>query len=460
MKGLSKRYGATMALEGVDLELHAGELHALLGENGAGKSTLMKLLSGAESPDAGEMRLDGEIYSPRDPHEGRARGVAMIYQELSLAPDLSVAENLGLGRERVRGIRLDLRAEREIALETLKRLGLNNVLPEDECGSLSMAEQQMVEIGRALLGGCRVLVLDEPTSSLGGAEKLRLFALIRELASGGVAVCYISHFLEEVRELASRYTVLRDGKWIASGLCADSDNTQLVAWMAGRKVEEFYHKSARTPGALDFEFEGLKLRKGEVFGIAGLLGSGRSRLLRRIMGLEGSVAEPWRRWREGVGFVSEDRKGEGLAQELSVAENLCLAGARSAWADPAELDLRAVRGIEALGIKCSGPRQEIQNLSGGNQQKVAMARLLDADCHVLLLDEPTRGIDVGAKAEIYKWIDQLAAQGKVVLMVSSYLPDLLGACDRIAVMRKGALGPARPVAQCSEHSLLMEACGA
>ncbi|MBI5864162.1 MAG: sugar ABC transporter ATP-binding protein [Planctomycetes bacterium] len=488
-----KRFGATVALDDVHLELAAGQVLAIVGENGAGKSTLMKILSGALPPDAGRMQLDGESYAPRDPAEGRRAGVAMIYQELSLAPHLSVAENITLGSEPRMGPLLRRGEQRRRAVAALRRLGSDFIDPATPVGKLPPAQRQLVEIARSIIAGCRVLVLDEPTSSLGQADVARLFELIRSLRASGVSVLYISHFLEEVREIADRYVVLRDGRNAGAGDARTATAEKIVALMVGREIRDLYPRSPRVPGdvvlAVDSivgrrspQFASLELRRGEVFGVAGIVGAGRTELLRTIFGLDpirsGQVrvagfvgpASPARRWAQGVGLVSEDRKAEGLAAGLSIADNITLAGR----ARLGPLGLVTQRGqdracapwIERLPIRCRSARQRVVDLSGGNQQKVAIARLLHADAAVLLLDEPTRGIDVGSKAEIYRLIDQLAIGDpttgrapRAVLMVSSYLPGLLGICDRIAVMCRGRLGPARPAAECSEHSLVLEATG-
>jgi ribose transport system ATP-binding protein len=444
MRAVRKTFGATIALAGVDFAVHAGEIHALVGENGAGKSTLMKVLSGALRPDGGEMLLDGQPYRPRDPHAGRLAGVAMIYQELSLAPHLNVVENIWLGVERSR---VEMRRG---AADALAQLGHGDLPLHVRVGSLSVAQQQIVELARAVAIGCRVLVLDEPTSSLAGNDVERLFALLRRLREQGHAIVYISHFLEEVQTIADRFTVLRDGRSVGGGAIADSTTGAIVALMVGREVKDLYPRSRRRPGAVALPGT-LNLRRGEVVGIAGLVGAGRTELLRTLFGSSG--------WRRGVGMVSEDRKTEGLATGLSVADNLMLPRL-PVLSRPRVREAAARRWVERLGIRCRHPRQRVQELSGGNQQKVALARLLHADVDVWLLDEPTRGIDVGSKAEVYRLIDELAGQGKAVLLVSSYLPELLGVCDRIAVMCRGRLGATRPASEWSEQSLMRAATGA
>ena len=441
MRGIQKRFGATVALGGVDLDVTGGEILALVGENGAGKSTLMKVLSGAHQPDAGSMTLDDQSYRPRGPQDARQVGVAMIYQELALAPHLTVAENIWLGMEPAR------REQRPRAAAALAQLGHADISPDTRVTELSIAQRQIVEIARAVAIGCRVLVLDEPTSSLTGTDIERLFELLRRLKVDGHAVIYISHFLEEIKTIADRFTVLRDGQSVGTGHVAGTPTSEIIARMVGRQVAELYPRSPRTPGEVVLKVNHLELRRGEVVGVAGLVGSGRTELLR-------SVKVDWRR----TGFVCEDRKREGLALGLSVADNTTLPGL-PAFVRPRALERTTSRWVERLQIKCRSPRQPVGSLSGGNQQKVALARLLHANVDVLLLDEPTRGIDVGSKAEIYRLIDELACAGKAVLLVSSYLPELLGVCDRVAVMCRGKLGPARLVNEWDEHKIMTEATG-
>ncbi|MCY3017836.1 MAG: sugar ABC transporter ATP-binding protein [Planctomycetota bacterium] len=486
MRGIKKSFGPTVALAGVDLVVAPGEVHALVGENGAGKSTLMKVLSGALTADAGQMWLDGKPYLPAGPLDARRQGVVMIYQELALAPHLSVEDNILLGQEPCAwGLlrRSEMRRRTREALEKLEHPELN---PDTPVGDLSPGMQQLVEIARALAVHCRMLVLDEPTSSLSRDDMQHLFALIERLRGQGLAIVYISHFLEEVQSVAERFTVLRDGATVGGGLVKETKIPEIVALMVGRNLTELFPHSQRTPGdvILDLrELSGpvkpedatLSLRRGEVLGIAGLVGAGRTELLRTVFGLDavrrGEVrlgayvgpASPARRWAQGMGFLSEDRKNEGLALGLSVGDNMTLSQLRGFG--PAGLVLPGRQAaavsawVEKLSIRCRSGSQPISDLSGGNQQKVALARLLHHGVDVLLLDEPTRGIDVGSKAQIYKLIDELALAGKAVLLVSSYLPELLGICDRIAVMCRGRLLPARPVTELDEHSLMLEATG-
>jgi ribose transport system ATP-binding protein len=451
MTGISKSFGATTALRDVNFKVGAGEVCALVGQNGAGKSTLMSILSGAAQPDTGTMMLDGVAYHPRNPLEARRSGVAMIYQELSLAPDLSVEENIVLGMEPARyGIvrRAEMRAK---VKDVLRQLHHSEISPTTPAGRLSVAEQQLVEIARALAIGCRVLVLDEPTSSIARADVERLFEIIGRLKAQGHAVVYISHFIDEVKRVADRFAVLRDGRNVGAGEVRSATRKEIVEMMVGRSMEELYPRTPRNPGEAILDIApGIALHRGEVLGIAGLVGAGRTRLLRRLFGLESA-------WQSGVGMVSEDRKGEGLARGMSVTDNLTLPRL-SGWVSPSKQSTVARRWIQDLEIRCHDDRQEVSELSGGNQQKVALARLLYCDVDVLLLDEPTRGIDVGSKAQIYQLIDQLVAGGKAVLIVSSYFPELIGICDRIAVMHRGKLSPPRPVSEVDEHQLMLEAC--
>jgi ribose transport system ATP-binding protein len=487
LRGIDKSFGAARALSAVDLSATRGVVHAVLGENGAGKSTLMKILSGAEQPDAGSLLLDGAPFRPESPEAARRQGVAIVYQEPLFCRDLSVRENIVLGSEPTRGPWVSRARSSAIAARALEPLGNHGFGLETRVGDLSPADRQLVSIARALVSeSCKVLILDEPTSALTRADTERLFEIVKRLAARGVTILYISHFLEEVERIAQEYTVLRDGRSVASGLVSQTTRNQLVSLMAGREVTELFPRSERQRGqpALELrELSGrrlplganLTLHRGEVLGIAGLVGSGRTELLRAIFGLDGrragSVlvdgravpASPVALAANKVGLLSEDRKGEGLAESLSIAENVSLSGQASLGpaflALPARSREVAARWIARLGIRCRGPEQPAGGLSGGNQQKVALARLLHEGVEVLLLDEPTRGIDVGSRADIYRLIDQLALEGKAVLLVSSYLPELLGVCDRVAVMVRGKLGPARPVGELSEHSVLLEATG-
>jgi ribose transport system ATP-binding protein len=488
---VGKRFGPTVALDGATFEVAAGEVHALIGENGAGKSTLLNILGGLLPPDRGSIQVEGRAYAPASPREARERGIALIHQELSLFPHLSVAENVLVGSEPRRGGRLDRAGARRRTAEVLAEFGHADIDPDAQVGRLPIAARQVVEICRAVASRARVILMDEPTSSLQRQDVERLFALIRRLAAAGAAVVYISHFLEETRALADGYTVLRDGRSVAAGRLSEVTNEGLIAQMVGRTVSELYPaRAASPPGEPVFEVRGLvappvvrgasfSIRGGEILGAFGLMGSGRTEMVRALYGLaparEGTVLVRGRetsaavgtasgRLAEGVGYVSEDRKGEGLALPMPVADNVTLtrlqtcarAGFVSARRQAAQAEVQA----RAMGVRAASMAQPVRALSGGNQQKVALARLLHQDADVLLLDEPTRGVDIGSKAQIYEAIAGAAARGKAVLFVSSYLPELFGLCDRIAVMSRGRLGDARPVAEWTPGAVLEAAIGA
>lgn len=488
MEGICKSFGATRALDQVDLEVFPGEVLALVGENGAGKSTLMKVLSGAYKPDQGQMFLAGKPYEPRGPHQARTLGIGMIYQELSLAPHLSVAENILLGMEPTRGKFLRWAEMRSRAEAIIKEFGHPEIKADLPVHRLSPSAQQLVEVGRSLALGCQVLVLDEPTSSLSLKDTDRLFEIIRGLRGQGISIIYISHFLEEVDRLADRVTILRDGFVVETAEVGKLSRQEVIKKMVGREVEQLYPHFTRVPGEPILTAEELSgeekplgvnfnLRRGEVLGIFGLVGAGRTEMLRVLFGLDpirqGKVSiggllrnsqkgwSSFSSWEAGMGLLSENRKGEGLAQGMSVADNLTLSnlahyGAKG-FISPRKQKSATRKWIHTLGIRCRGPEQKIQELSGGNQQKVALARLLTHDVDILLLDEPTRGIDVGAKVKIYEEINRLASSSKGILMVSSYLPELLGVCDRIAVMHRGHLGSALPAKELDEHALMIRA---
>ena len=499
IRDLAKRFGPTVALDGVDLEVRAGEVHALVGENGAGKSTLMNIVAGALRPDRGEMAVDARPYAPRSPLEARRRGVALIHQELSLCPHLSVAENILLGVEPSRWGWLDAAAARRRALALLENFAHPDLDPDARLGALPLAARQVVEICRALAAEARILLMDEPTSSFQHEEIDRLFVLIRRLAAQGIGVIYISHFLEEVREIADRYTVLRDGQSVDGGDIAGTSAGHLIAQMVGRPVTGLFPERARGSGGSEgsegrgevvlavedvaappaLKHASFELRRGEILGLAGLAGSGRTELVRALFGLEPAVsgrialrgrtlgvrgASPAQRIAEGFGYVSEDRQREGLALGLSIADNLTAtrfsACARAwGWLDLARQRAATRSWMEALRMRAAAPTQPVRALSGGNQQKLALGRLLYQDAEVLLLDEPTRGIDIGSRAQIYETIAGSAAQGKAVLLVSSYLPELFGLSHRLAVMSRGRLSPARPIDEWTPEAVLATAIG-
>jgi ribose transport system ATP-binding protein len=469
MRGITKRFAGNTVLAGVELRAAAGEVHALVGENGAGKSTLMKILAGVHQPDAGEILIEGEAVRFARPADALAHGVAMIYQELSLAPHLTVAENIFLGREPLKFAPLGVVNRREMN-ERAARLLSDYGFPIDPHAAvkrLSAADRQLVEIARATLEARRVIVMDEPTSSLTAHEAEELFRLIRDLKRRGLAVVYISHRLEELERVADRLTILRDGRAVYEGAWGELSRDEIIRHMAGRELKEIFPPRSATLGAarlkvecltLAGKFEGVSFeaRAGEVVGIAGLAGAGRTELVETIFGahaagggrvhLNGSplaASRPDLSVARGLGLLTEDRKRTGLCLNLSVAENLTLANVRALVRGLAlgrERERAAARDlIERLHIRPPDPAKTVGRLSGGNQQKVLLARWLFASSHVFLLDEPTRGVDVAARAEIYRAINKLAEAGAAVVLVSSDLPELLGMADRILVMRRGRM---------------------
>jgi ribose transport system ATP-binding protein len=491
LTGIKKSFGATRALRGVSLEIAPGEVHALIGENGAGKSTLMKILSGAHTADEGTMELGGAAYAPTDPQDARRKGVAMIYQELNLALHLSAQENILLGAESASAGWIDRKQSRERARAALAQLGHESLDLDRPAGSFSIAEQQVIEIARALLTQPKVLIMDEPTSSLTQADTEKLFATILRLRAQGVSVIYISHFLEECRRVCDRYTVLKDGETVGSGEMKSATIDQIVRLMTGREVRDLYarqpHQVARVVMDVVLDVKAVsqgprlkhasfQLRAGEIFGLAGLIGAGRTEVLRAIFGLDqleaGEVCivkspvdghTPRARWAQGLGLVSENRKEEGLMLSQSIADNITLtkqdAFGRFGWINNRRQQSAAAKWVERLAIKCRDAAQPVGQLSGGNQQKVAIARLLEHPARIFLLDEPTRGIDVGSKAQIYELIGQLSAAEKAVIVVSSYLPELLGLCDTIGVMCRGELVSVLPRPHWTEADIIRVATG-
>jgi ribose transport system ATP-binding protein len=483
LTGLTKRFPGVLALDGVSLHLVPGEVHAVMGENGAGKSTLMKLAAGIYRPDAGEIRLDGRQIDFTHPAQAAASGIHVVFQELTVLENLTVAQNLLIGREpaRARGLWLDRRAASAEAGRILDGLGIP-IDPATPTGRLSAGERQLVEIARAVSREPKVLVLDEPTSSLGRAEEELLFATVRRLRDKGVALAYITHRMAEVFELSDRITVLRDGRHVMTGNTADLTRADLIRAMVGRGVDETRVAAAAAARDVALRVEGLTagrlvrgvdlvLYSGEVLGLAGLMGSGRSETARIIAGIDRAAAgrmtlfgapfaprSPAEAMKAGVAYLSEDRKRLGLHLSLSVAENLALPSfprlARRGFISPGAIKTLALAWIARLSIKPASPAVAVETLSGGNQQKVAIAKWLAIAPRVILLDEPTRGVDVGAKAEIYALIRRLAADGAAVLVISSELPEILQVSDRIAVMARGCVAGIVPAAGATEESLL------
>lgn len=452
----------------------------------------MNVIAGAVRPDQGTMEIDGQPYTPSNPLDARTHGIALIHQELSLCPHLSVAENVLMGIESSNLGWLDRDKLFARTNEVLKTFHHADIRPEKRVGDLSVAARQIVEISRAIAARARIILMDEPTSSLQREDVTHLFALIRKLSAEGISVVYISHFLEEVRQISDRFTVLRDGRSVASGDIATTTDDELIARMVGRAQQNLF--PVRTPASGEPETilkvknlasppllkdASFELRRGEILGIAGLMGSGRTPLLRTIFGLDrlvsGTIAvnkkalppgrsTPAMRLIEGFGYLSEDRKGDGLTLNQSIADNVTVTRfdscSRFGWLDLSAQRRQTEKLVQALKIKTQGAQQNVGSLSGGNQQKVIVARLLHQDADVLLLDEPTRGIDIGSKAQVYETIAACAAQNKAVLMVSSYLPELFGMCDRLAVMSRGRLSAVRNIDEWTPESVLQAAIGA
>jgi ribose transport system ATP-binding protein len=489
---VGKDYTATV-LEGVTLALNAGEVLALTGENGAGKSTLSKIVCGLEQATRGGMRLAGETYAPASRREAERLGVRMVMQELGLVPTLTVAENLLMGRLPHRAGWLRRDALHTAARAQLAKIGLEHIDPATPVSRLGIGQQQMVEIARNLQDDTRILVLDEPTAMLTPRETNYLFEQIARLTARGVAIVYVSHRLEELRRIADRVAVLRDGRLVDARPMAGLSEDDLVQRMVGRSVSDLEHRPRRKAGPVVMSAQGmgrgtavqdvsLELRAGEVFGVAGLVGSGRTELVRLLFGADradrGSVtlhsgpdtdprvlprgfASPMQAIAAGVGLVTEDRKSQGLLLAQSIRVNATLSDlsaiSRAGWLQRAK-ENRLVQGfVQTLGIRCRSPEQPVGTLSGGNQQKVVFARWLHREGRVLLLDEPTRGVDVGARAELYGELDRMAANGRALLMVSSDLRELMAMADRIGVMSAGRLVAVFERGQWSEQSLLAAA---
>jgi ribose transport system ATP-binding protein len=488
MKGIVKSFPGVKALQGVDLTIEKGEVHALLGENGAGKSTLMKILAGAIGRDAGSILIDGREVEIKGPEHARELGVSIIYQELSILPHLSVAENIFLGRlPRRKASRwlVDWGECHRRSADLLVRVGLH-IDPSTPASRLKVADQQMVEIAKALSQNAKIVIMDEPTTSLMNHEVETLFKTVRLLREKGVSIIYVSHRLAEVKEICDRATVQRDGRKIGTVSVAETGSRDWVRMMVGRDLDQLYPKAHVDRGRETLRVTGLSTKKlknvslaayeGEILGIAGLVGAGRSSLARTLFGAErvlsgtikidGEVAAldtPSRAIGKGIALVPEDRKRQGLVLPLSVRENITL-GHLSGVSTAGQLNVVRERRVAAdyvakLRIATPSTSQRTVNLSGGNQQKVVLAKWLYSDARILIIDEPTRGIDVGAKAEIYALLQQLAAQGRTVIIISSELPELIGMADRILVMHEGRITGELNRNEFSEEAIMFYAAG-
>jgi rhamnose transport system ATP-binding protein len=490
LTSITKSFGAVRALKGVSFDLLAGEVHALLGENGAGKSTLIKIITGAHSPDSGTIQVAGETVSRFSPSAAHKLGVACIYQQPALFPDLSVAENIALRLESTAPLRRVRWADRrERAMELLRRIGAG-ISPEAEIRALSMPEQQLVEIACAVGAGARIVIMDEPTASLTQREVELLFKLVRELRANSVGIIYISHRLEEIFALADRVTVLRDGESVGTReLKSETAITEsdLIRLMVGREVSHIYPPAEGEPGEVVMSLKSLgcaaggvkdvtlDLRAGEIVGLAGLVGAGRTELARLLFGITPAdsgeillngqaihVGSPRDAVAHGIAYVPEDRRRHGVILDLPISSNATLAIHRrifpGGWLRFGVERSLTMDFVRDLGIKASGPDASGASLSGGNQQKVSLARWLATKPKVLLLDEPTQGVDVGAKSEIHRIIRRLAKEGLAVLMISSDLPEVLGMSDRIGVMRGGTLVALLP-GKSDAHEVMSAALG-
>ena len=463
LRSIAKAFPGTQALNGVDFSLYAGEVHALIGENGAGKSTLIKIIAGLYQPDAGTLEVEGQLVEFHSPADSLAHRIKVVYQELDLVPDLSIAENVFLGNLPKKAFRIvDWNELRARTSELLHDLGLD-IDPEMPISALTVAQQQLVEIARALSRQARIIIMDEPTSALSQSEIESLFTVIRRLQGLGVGVMYVSHKLDEIYEIADRVTVFRDGEHIATEAVADTQQSDLVTWMVGREVKDLYPRTPGQPGDVLLEVDNvsgasiedfsLKVHAGEIVAVFGLMGSGVHNLGRlifgdlprtgsvRLLGQEIHANAPMDAIRKGLGFLTENRKSDGLLLPLSVKDNITLVSVNN-YANMMVIngqdERRATADIvDKLSIKTPGIAQKIRYLSGGNQQKSLIGRWLLEELKVLIFSEPTRGIDVGSKAEIYRLMDDMAHQGMGILVLSTELPEVLGIADRIIVIRQG-----------------------
>lgn len=488
VRQICKRFAGVQALKDVDLTLQAGEVLSVVGENGAGKSTLMKILAGVQPPDSGTIRLDGQPVRIESCREAMDRGIVLIHQELNLADNLDVASNIFLGREPLKFGLIDKRKIRQESRQFLELVGLD-VSPDTLVKDLPIGKQQLVEIAKALSVGARVLIMDEPTSSLSTTETLRLFEVVKDLRQRGVSVIYISHRLGEVKELSDRVTILRDGENAGDLAREEISHENLVKRMVGRDLSQFYARQQHELGDELFRVENLvtptwpddalsfSIRAGEIVGVAGLVGAGRTEMLQVLFGIDEAVSGAMYLDGQriapsstadaiaaGISLVPEDRKQHGLVVDMPIDENISLAGLRRFQHALGFLNFRreatdAGEMIERMGIKTPSRRQIARNLSGGNQQKVVIGKWLALQPRLLLLDEPTRGIDVGAKQEIYVLMEKLASEGMAILFVSSEMEEIIGMSDRVLVMHEGRITGQLPRSQLSEESIMHLATG-
>lgn len=488
MNHITKCFGGVKALTDVSLDVEAGEVHALIGENGAGKSTLMKILSGAYQKDSGQIKIDGNEMKINNPKSAKDFGVAVIYQEFMLAPDLTVAENIFIDRLSAGKVTINWRKLKKQAREQLVELGFEDIEPGEKVGNLSVAYQQVVEICKCLTRDAKILVLDEPTAVLTFSEIEKLFGVIRKLKGEGVSIIYISHRLEEIFELSDHITILKDGKYVDKVETNSIDKTKLVNMMVGRELTQMFPKRKFNPGETILEVKGLnfgkavrnvsfKVRAGEIVGFSGLVGSGRTETMRAIFGADkkdsGEVwyckekvdfKNPKQAIACGFGMLPEDRKKQGLLLEQSIRMNTTLASLRKIVSKLGIINHKKERKyvekvLAEMSTKYGSSEDNVNSLSGGNQQKIALAKWISADCRCIVFDEPTRGVDVGAKTEIYKIMNTLAEQGVGIIMISSEMPEIIGMCDRTYIMRNGMIAGEIGKEELSEDNLIKYAMG-
>ena len=487
MTGIMKSFGTNQVLDNAGFFLRDGEVHALMGENGAGKSTLMKILTGVYTRDGGIVKVNGQEVNYSNPQEAEAAGIVFIYQELNVMFDLTVEENLFMGKEITKGFGIcDKKAMRAKAEEVLERMGVS--IPVDTVMSdLSVGQQQMIEICKALLVDAKVIIMDEPTAALTQSETAALFEVIENLKKRGVSIVYISHRMEEIFELCDRITVLRDGQYIDTCEIKDITMDDVVKMMIGREIGERYPSRNHSVGKTVFEVKGLSRKgafndvsftvgAGEVLGVSGLMGAGRTEIMQAIFGylpadsgeilIDGQpvkIKNPMDAMKAGIGFITEDRKVEGLMLDKTIRENIALANlgtiSGSGVVSKAKEKSLISRGIEEFKIRCFGTEHECGNLSGGNQQKVVLAKWIYTEPKILILDEPTRGVDIGAKKEIYNVINDMARKGVAIIMVSSELPEILGMSDRVMVVREGDVRGILDIKNASQESIMTLATG-
>ena len=482
---ISKQFPGVLAVDTVSLDIFPGEVHVVAGENGAGKSTLMKLLSQVERPTSGRVLLNGREVAFVNPQHAQRLGISMVYQEFALVPHLTVAQNIVLGRERTRFGVLDKRVEVEQARRLLHRVGLH-IDPRRIVSTLSVAEQQLVEIAKALDIEAKLVIMDEPTATLTDQEIVHLFSVIRGLTARGIAVFYISHRLDEIFQIADRVTVMRDGKVVATLPRSDLDQQKLIRLMVGRDIQQLYPKPEPKIGPVMLRAEGItrrgilhqcsfEVRAGEILGFAGLIGSGRTELARAVFGadpidagsiwLEGkrlSIHSPVSAIAAGIGYLTEDRKRDGLAMTLDIAQNITLTNLPTvaSWIDLRKEERIALRARDRLKIRTTSVHRKVTVLSGGNQQKVIVARWLETQARVLFFDEPSRGIDVNAKSELFEIIGTLASEGRAIVLISSYLPELMNMCDRLVVLHEGRIEGSLERSEFTEERIMALATGA